>query len=167
MARVSAALPPKEGSDYLQSKRYSQFLVFISHNLKADRALVENIYALLKEQHVTPFEYHQVNISGIDWRQALDDSLRKTTHFVALLSPDFEQSQTCTYELEAILVRGGDVSILPFMIGGRTVPNPKLARLHNTLLDDSDPRVSADRVVKEIMAALTGALGVERRPTER
>lgn len=161
MARLSAALPAPEGADYLQSKRYSQVLVFISHNLKGqDRALVDNIYELLTTKHITPFEYHQVNTAGIDWRKALDDWLQKTTHFVALLSPDFEQSQTCTYELDAILVKARDqgVSILPFMLGGRTVPNPRLAHAHHTLLDEKQAGANAIRVVEEILTALNASL---------
>jgi hypothetical protein len=159
MFRLSPALRDADGSDYLQSKRYSQFFVFISHNLKPpNRALVEHIYTLLKSRHVSPFEYHEVNVAGMDWREALKDSLRKTTHFVALLSEDYEQSQTCTYELEEILARGDAVSILPFMTGGRAAPNPKLTHLHNALLSGNDPLADAQVVFHQVMAALDAAL---------
>jgi len=160
MFRLSPSLPDDSAVDYLQSKRYAQFFVFISHTLKPpNRALVEHIYTLLKERDITPFEYHQVNSAGQDWRVALNDSLQKTTHFVALLSPDYEVSQTCTYELETILARGGDVSVLPFMVNGRAVPNPKLSNMHNTLLESADPRASAMEVVRQVTAALDVALG--------
>jgi len=100
MDRLSEALAGIDAVDYLQSKRYARFFVFISHTLKGpDRALVEQIYTLLKAQHVIPFEYHQVNTAGIDWRAALDESLKKTTHFVTLLDTTYEQSPTCEYEL--------------------------------------------------------------------
>jgi hypothetical protein len=57
MFRLSPALRDAAGADYLQSKRYSQFFVFISHTLKPpNRALVEHLYSLLKERHITPFE---------------------------------------------------------------------------------------------------------------
>jgi hypothetical protein len=76
MSRLSRALRDEEASDYFKSKRYSQCFVFISHSLKAeDRALVEEFYELLKQRHVNPFEYHEVNLPGIDWRRALNDSL--------------------------------------------------------------------------------------------
>ena len=164
MFRLSPALRDADGSDYLQSKRYSQFFVFISHTLKPpDRTLVEHIYALLKERHVTPFEYHQVNTAGMDWREALNDSLQKITHFVVLLSPGYEVSQTCTHELEQILARGEKVSILPFMLAGRPVPHPKLAHLHNTLLPSQDPRANAELVVQQVMAALDAGLGRSER----
>lgn len=160
MFRLSPALRNVDGSDYLQSKRYSPFFVFISHTLKPPhRTLVEHIYTLLKQRHVTPFEYHEVNTAGIDWREALKDSLQKTTHFVALLSPEYEQSQTCTYELEEILARGSNVTILPFMMAGRNIPNPKLVHLHNRLLSDADPRADAQVVVDQVMDALNGAIG--------
>jgi hypothetical protein len=159
MFRLSPALRDGGGADYLQSKRYSQFFVFLSHTLKPPhREVVDQIYALLKSHHVTPFEYHQVNTAGMDWRLALTDALQKTTHFIALLSPDYEQSQTCTLELETILARGEQVSILPFMLANRDRPNPKLGDLHNKLLSDSDPRADAQVVVDEVMGALDVAL---------
>ena len=159
MFRLSPALRDDDGLDYLQSKRYAQFFVFISHTLKPPhRALVENIYSLLKDKHVTPFEYHEVNTAGTDWRESLNQSLKRTTHFVALLSPDYEISQTCTYELETILARGNEVTILPFMVGGRSLPNPKLAQMHNTLLSNSDPLADARVIVDQVMAVLDGTL---------
>jgi len=94
----------------------------------------------------------------MDWKEALNESLQKTTHFVALLSPDYEVSQTCTYELEAILARGSNVSVLPFMVGGRSVPNPKLAQMHNMLLSNPDPLTDAQVVVSQITKALDAAL---------
>jgi len=159
MFRLSPALRDAEATEYLQSKRYSQFFVFISHNLKPpNRGLVEHLYSLLKERHITPFEYHEVNTAGIDWRESLNESLQKTTHFVALLSPDYEMSQTCTYELETILARGNAVSILPFMVGGRSVPSPKLAQMHNTLLANPDPLVDAQIVASQVTLTLDTAL---------
>ena len=96
--------------------------------------------------------------AGIDWRKALDDALDKTTHFVALLSDGYELSQTCVYEIERILGRGQDVTILPFMAGGRAAPHPKLANLHNTLLPGTDAEADADVVVKQVMEHLERGL---------
>ena len=159
MDRLSEALRNGDSFDYLQSKRYSRFFVLISHTLKGpDRALVERVYALLKGRYVTPFEYHQVNTAGIDWREALNDSLRKTTHFVAFLDPTYEQSPTCEYELREILKRRDQVTILPFMIAGRDKPNPDLTDMHNELLSNPDPRANAEIVVRQIMAKLDDAL---------
>jgi len=159
MFRLSPALRNDAAADYLQSKRYSQFFVFISHNLKPpNRALVEHLYSLLKQRHITPFEYHEVNTAGIDWRESLNESLQKTTHFVAILSPDYEVSQTCTYELETILARGSKVSILPFMVNGRSIPNPKLSQMHDKLLANPDPLVDAQIIVDEVTSVLDAAL---------
>jgi len=80
--------------------------------------------------------------------------LQKTTHFVALLSDNYEQSATCVYELEQALARTDKVSILPFMIGGRAVPHPKLGHIHNRLLDGPDPDANAKAVVDQVIAAL-------------
>lgn len=158
MFRLSKALSDTKGHDYLQSKRYAPFFVFLSHTLKPPhRTLVERIYAKLAERQVTPFEYHEVNTAGIDWRQALNESLTKTTHFVALLSDGYEVSQTCTYEMDQILARGAQVTILPFMAGGRSIPHPKLTNMHNTLLDGADIDRDAATVVEQIMTSLEQA----------
>lgn len=160
MFRLSAALRDGGGSHYLQSKRYSQFFVFLSHTLKPpQRDIVDDVYAQLKSKSVTPFEYHQVNTAGIDWKTALMEALGKTTHFVVLLSPDYEQSDTCMLELETILARGKDVSILPFMLAGRDRPSPKLGGIHHRLQHEPDAHAAADVVVEQTMAALDAALG--------
>lgn len=159
MDRISEALSDGDGFDYLQSKRYAKFFVFLSHTLKgADRALVEQIYRLLKERYVIPFEYHQANTAGMDWRAALDESLKKTTHFVTLLDPMYEQSETCEYELREILKRRNEVAILPFMINGRDRPNPDLKNMHNELLSNPNPSANAKSVVQQVMQELDRAL---------
>ncbi|MEK9141529.1 MAG: toll/interleukin-1 receptor domain-containing protein [Nitrospirota bacterium] len=159
MDRLSEALSDDDGLAYLQSKRYSRFFVFISHTLKGkDRALVEKIYKLLKAKYVLPFEYQQVNTAGIDWKVVLDESLKKTTHFVALLDNTYEQSPTCEYELREILKRRNEVTILPFTIAGRERYNPDLPEKHNKLLSSQDPSLNAEIVVKEVMSVLDAAL---------
>ena len=155
MFDIAAALDGNKGTTYLQSKRYAQFYVFISHTLKPpQRQLVDRIFARLDERQIEPFEYHQVNTAGIDWKEALNASLQKTTHFVALLSDNYEQSAMCVYELEQALARADKVSILPFMIGGRAVAHPKLGHLHNRLLDGPDPDANAKAVVDQVIGAL-------------
>lgn len=164
MDRLSEALSDVDGLDYLQSKRYSRFFVFISHTLKGPaRTLVDQIYSILKAKHVIPFEYHQVNIAGIDWRAALDESLKKTTHFVTLLDLTYEQSETCEYELREILKRRNEVAILPFMINGRDKPNPDLKDMHNELLSRLDPSANAEIVVRQVMGALETALSQSKQ----
>ena len=154
MFRLSEALRGERGSEYLQSKRYSQFLVFLSHTLKPPhRQIVEDVFKLLEKKHVKPFEYHRVNTAGIDWKTALDQALKDTTHFVVLLSPEYEQSEVCTQEMDTILARGNAVTILPFMLGGRSRPNPKLGGMHNVLLPD-DTREAAQIIVDQTMASL-------------
>lgn len=159
MDRLSEALSDVDGLNYLQSKRYARFFVFISHSLKGpDRALAEQICTLLKAKHVKTFEYHQVNPAGIDWKGAMDESLKKTTHFVILLDPTYEQSPTCEYELREILKRRNEVTILPFMIAGRDKPNPDLPGMHNKLLSNQDPSANAGIVVQQVMGELDTAL---------
>lgn len=158
MFRISHALSGEEADQYFQSKRYAQDFVFISHTLKQPhRELVEHIYELLAQHYVNPFEYHMVNAAGTDWKNELDEQLQKTTHFVALLTDGYELSEVCTYELEEILKRGGDVTILPFMANDRSIPHPKLRHLHHRLLASVDPLEAAKEVVQQIMEALDGS----------
>jgi hypothetical protein len=96
-----------------------------------------------------------VNEPGADWKRELSKQIRKTTHFIVLLTEGYEQSRFCMYELEEILKRG-DVTILPLMLGGRSVPHPKLADSHHILLDGADPKADAEVVVQKVMEQLTG-----------
>jgi hypothetical protein len=159
MGRLSEGRSDGAALDYLQSKRYSQFLVFISHTLEgSDRELVDQVYTLLKDWYVTPFEYHRVNTAGSDWKKALAESLKRTTHFVAFLDPTYEQSEYCEYELREILKRGSEVTVLPFMILGRERPNPDLKQIHNKLISSRNPRANAEIVARQIIGKLDEAL---------
>jgi hypothetical protein len=159
MFRLSRA--KRDGKDiaYLTSKRYRDFLVFVSHNLKPpDDLLVRRICDLLRKHNVAAFEYNDRNRAGIEWRPAMDESLRKATQFVALVSPTYDQSPTCTEEIEAVLARGRAVEILPFKVLGRQTPHPRLAGLHNEPLRSEDPEANAEEVVKNVVERLDAAL---------
>ena len=160
-AMFRLSLAKRDGKDvaYLTSKRYRDFLVFVSHNLKPpDDLLVRRICDLLRRRNVAAFEYNDRNRAGIEWRPAMDESLRKTTHFVALVSPTYDQSPTCTEEIETVLARGHEVEILPFKVLGRQTPHPRLTGLHNEPLRSEDPEVNAEEVVKNVVDRLDAAL---------
>jgi hypothetical protein len=156
MFRVSSALGDDEARRYLNSKRYAKFFVFLSHTLKPpNRGLIEAVFERLAERYVRPFEYHMVNTSGVDWKTQLDEQLRRTTHFVVFLTDGYELSPVCTYEIEEVLKRGSEVTVLPFMAGGRSVPHPKLGHLHHKLLSGANLQADAELVATEVMASLT------------
>jgi hypothetical protein len=155
MFRISHAFSDEKARDYFYSRIFTGSYVFISHTLKPPhRELVEHIYNLLRRHHVQPFEYHMANPSGEDWQKALEKQLAKTTHFVALLTEGYEVSEVCTHEVEGILKRGNEVTILPFMAVGRAVPHPKLKHLHHRLLEGADCRANAQVVVEQILESL-------------
>ncbi|MHC4117454.1 MAG: toll/interleukin-1 receptor domain-containing protein [Planctomycetota bacterium] len=155
MFGISHSLKGDKAFHYLESKRYSQEFIFISHTLKPPhRTLVERLYDILGDHYVKPFEYHMVNKAGIDWKVALNQQLRKTTVFVALLTEGYEVSEVCTYELEEIMKRGKEVKILPFMAAGRTQPHPKLGGLHHRLLKGEDVDTDASVVAEQVMEML-------------
>lgn len=157
MFRICRALGDDDTRQYLNSKRYSQSFVFISHTLKPPhRELVEKIYASLEQRYVKPFEYHLVNPAGEEWKKALDEQLRKTTHFVVLLTDGYETSPVCTYEMDEVLKRGSEVKILPFMAAGRSTPHPRLGQLHHRLLSATDLTASAKVVADRVMNVLAG-----------
>jgi hypothetical protein len=159
MFRLSLAKHDGKDIEYLISKRYRDFLVFVSHNLKPpDDLLVKYICDGLRKQKIAAFEYNEHNRAGTDWRPAMDESLRKSTHFVALVSPTYDQSPTCIEELEAVLARGRAVEILPFKVLGRLTPHPRLTGLHNEPLRSEDPEINADEVVKNVVERLSAAL---------
>lgn len=158
MFRVSPALADEQARHYFASKRYPPHGVFLSHTMKPpNRDLVDNTFRMLKERYVNCFEYHQVNPAGEDWKKALDAKLRTATHFVVLLTEGYETSPVCTYELEEVLKRQPEVTILPFMTLGRSVPHPKLGHLHHRLLGTADPRAEAGVIVDRIVEVLSAS----------
>lgn len=159
MFRLSVAKRDGKDIEYLTSKRYRKFLVFISHDLKPPNdLLVRRICELLRKRNVDAFEYNDRNRAGIEWRPKMDESLSKTTHFVALVSPTYDQSPTCTEEIEAVLTPGRKVEILPFKLLGRQIPHPRLTALHNQPLRSEDPEENAEEVVKTVVERLDTAL---------
>jgi len=156
MFGISHSLAGDNAFHYLESKRYSQEFVFISHTLKPPhRTLVERICDILGKHYIKPFEYHMANKAGTKWKDALNEQLQKTTHFVALLTEGYEVSTVCTYELDEILKRGEAVKILPFMAAGRTKPHPKLSeKLHHYLLKGEDVDADASMVAEQVMERL-------------
>jgi hypothetical protein len=159
MFRLSRA--KRDGRDvaYLTSKRYRDFQVFVSHNLKPpDDLLVRRICDQLRKQNIAAFEYNDSNRAGAEWRSVMNESLRKTTHFVALVSPTYDQSPICTEEIETVLARGSKVQILPFKVLGRQIPHPRLTELHNEPLRSADPEANADEVAKNVVERLDAAL---------
>jgi hypothetical protein len=159
MFRLSRA--KRDGTDiaYLTSKRYRDFQVFVSHNLKPpDDLLVHRICDLLRKQNIATFEYNDRNRAGAEWRSAMNESLHKATHFVALISPTYDQSPICTEEIETVLARGREVEILPFKVLGRQIPHPRLTELHNQPLRSVDPEADAEEVVRNVLERLGAAL---------
>jgi len=158
MFDVVRVLDAEEAATHFQSKRYADYSVFVSHNLKAPhRELVEEIFAQLARRQVKCFEYQQVNRAGIDWRAALQTELATTTHFVALLGEGYETSEACTYELETVLARENAVTVLPYLLAERTIPHVKLRHLHHPL-QGPDPRANAAVVVERVMELLRTAV---------
>jgi hypothetical protein len=123
-----------------------------------DDLLVQRICDLLRKRNVAAFEYNDRNRAGIEWRPAMDEYLAKTTHFVALVSPTYDQSPICTEELDAALARGRVVEILPFKVLGRQIPHPRLTGLHNEPLRSEDLEVNAEEVVQNVVERLDAAL---------
>jgi hypothetical protein len=88
----------------------------------------------------------------------MNEALSRTTHFVALVSPTYDQSPTCIFEVEAVLARGSAVEILPFKVLGRLSPHPRLTGLHNEPLRAEDPETNAKQVVKNVVERLDAVL---------
>ena len=159
MFRLSRAKRDGKDIEYLTSKRYRDFQVFVSHNLKPpDDLLVRRICGLLRKQNIAAFEYNDSNRAGVEWRSVMNESLHKTTHFVALVSPTYDQSPICIEEVETVLTRGDEVKILPFKVLGRQTPHPLLTDLHNEPLRSADPEANAEEVVKNVVERLDIAL---------
>jgi hypothetical protein len=67
-------------------------------------------------------------------------------------------SEACTYEMETVLARGDAVTILPYLLEGRSTPHVKLGQVHHPLLH-GEPGANAEVVVDQVMKVLGEAVG--------
>jgi len=158
MFKVVRSMGATETARHFQSKRYANYSVFISHSLKPPQLqLVDEIFKLLDARAVKCFEYQAVNEAGVNWREALREQLAAATHFVALLGPGCEMPEACTYELETVLARGPEVTILAYLLDGRTAPHVKLSHTHHPLLH-ADQNENAKVFVARVLKLLNDAV---------
>ena len=145
----------EEGKGLFEKRRYIPHSVFISHNMPLNqRELVDCIVRKLKNVSITCWEYGSSNRAAQNWKARMREELEKTTHFIALLSNEYEQSAACVEEIEWALAHT-DVKIIAFLAGGRIKPNVKISELHHQPLT-GDLDVNATTValrVKELLLA--------------
>lgn len=148
------------GRDFLERRRFTKrHRVFISHNLKdSDRQVVEAIVKKCSERSISYYEYKTCNVAAELWPQRLTKELENTSHALVILSDDYELSEACDDELEALLRMGDKVEIYPYLFGTRSRHNPKLGKRklnHETL--KSDAEAAALQVVDRLLPVLTSA----------
>jgi TIR domain-containing protein len=101
--------------------------VFISY-ARADRALVK----LVREELGKGRRKHWIDVDGItpggDWRQAIDDALRKAAAVVVILSPQSSKSAYVTYEWSFAL--GSGIRVIPLLAKPAKV-HPRLETLQH------------------------------------
>lgn len=115
------------GHSFFASHRYGKHSVFISHNLKGtERVLVDAILTGLTGAAIKSWEYAEENRAGEEWKAKMLEALGKATHFVILLTGDYEQSPACVEEVEWALEHLSKENILVFFVGDRRAPHVKL-----------------------------------------
>jgi hypothetical protein len=154
--RVTQPLGLDAGRGYIKSRRYKGIYVFLSHNLRpGNRAILDLLIQLLRDEQIEFFEYYRDNQAGIEWEPRLDEALAKATLFAGLLADGYEDSPVCLREWGAVVAR--KIQLLPFLVNGRTT-RTNLTPLHNQTLDSPDPAVNAKIVFDRIKSTVTGAL---------
>lgn len=146
------------GRYQLQQRGYKKHLVFISHNLKGDgRPFVEGLCTRLRELGIDFWEYEHRNLAGEDWRSNLDNALLRMTHFVALETPTYDQSEMCVKEMKTARDREakGEVEIRAFRVAERGSPVVELRnenRTHQPLPSSPDgaARLITDNLLNSI-----------------
>ena len=111
----------EDGNYELQQRGYVRHLVFVSHNLKGEsRALVDEICRQCRARAIDVWEYEDRNRAGEDWHKNLDDALARTTHFVALLTPTYQDRPECMKEWNSALDgrKTEKIKLLPFLVEG-------------------------------------------------
>ena len=145
----------KAGCAYFRRKRYRPHNVFFSHNISAeDSDLLKEVFDKLDSYGVRAWEYRNNNKAGVVWEDELQSALEDATDVVFILDQDFELSGPCTDELKTILGRRDQInSIIPFLWGQRTRPNPELSKQHHEKLPRSKKhaaQIITDRLLSEL-----------------
>ena len=100
--------------------------VFLSHS-KTDGDFAELMKFRLEREGFTAWIDNDRLDPGVDWRQEIDDSIKKSLAVIAVMSPDARASEYVTYEWA--FAWGGGVPVVPLML--RDTPlHPRLAALH-------------------------------------
>lgn len=156
-----------QGQSLLYERTYPRpHFVFLSHDEKLhDRALVDAIVAECAAKGIDLWEYATENRAGEEWRKNMADALRKTTHMVALLSPNYETSTGCEEEWNFALSH--KIPILPFLTRGRTSPSTDLKRedrTHEPLYATRSTLENARCVVERLRRELLNPVASESKP---
>ena len=144
----------EKGIYELQQRGYVKHLVFLSHDRKGkERSIVTRICEACERLGIDYWEYEERNQSGEHWKHNLDQALDAMTLFVPLLSDTYEHSTTCLEELDRSIERG--ILALPFFIGDRQRPNPKLRDSrghHKRLAGERTEEENSETVARTILS---------------
>ncbi len=146
-----------DGRYEFQQRSYKRQLVFLSHNKKGgERGLVNAICDEFESRGIDFWEYERKNQAGQNWRTELDEALNTMTHFIALLSENYETSPTCGMESDTAVARDEDsIGIRPFLLNDRKHHLQKFESKkihHQRLPADKSDEDNAKAVAKVILA---------------
>lgn len=99
--------------------------VFLSHS-KVDGDFAELMKLRLEREGFTAWIDNDRLEPGIDWRQEIDDSIKKALAVIAVMSPDARASEYVTYEWA--FAWGAGVPVIPLMLRDTSL-HPRLAAL--------------------------------------
>jgi hypothetical protein len=112
------------GDRYFHAAGRQKGQVFIS-NASASAALVQELIPLLRLESIEHFHYQIKDAipTGARWQAELEQQIRQSRVFLAILTEEFVRSQYCRFELQLALQRraAGQIEILPFVLSPRVL----------------------------------------------
>jgi len=121
---------------------YDAYLSYAHADANWTLALAEN----LKRLGVTVFVDMWEVQAGAHWPSQLEAGLRGADTVVAVVSPDWSQSEHATYEYDLAVQRTGRQQLIPVLVGNVVPPPQVAARVHIDFRDAVTPREYLDRV---------------------
>ena len=119
--------PPSTSSSTTTTQQIAKVenQLFVSHS-KTDGDFAELLKLKLERQGYSAWIDVDRLGPGVDWRQEIDDAIKKSMALIAIMSPEARESEYVTYEWA--FAWGTGVKIIPIMLR-QTTMHPRLATL--------------------------------------
>lgn len=126
--------------------------VFVSHSSK-DRNMVVDLERAMRELRMRPFLAHRDIEAGWSWREAIRKEITKCDILVALVTPNFRESEYTDQEVGAAW--GLEKPVLA-VLAGKAAPTGFIADLQGARYDRNHPPHTACEIMRFALSEIHG-----------